>query len=414
MKTNKDKASRKKVNNINSALGFVWKSTLEELKLRVDDEAMDKWFYCFSIVKMKKNLVVFRYTGNGDMKEFNDKWKEVFFDCFFTVLGYETEIKIEQVKTREDKKDRRIRKLRAFIAAAALVCAAAAVIVLGMSYISNLTFEEDFYQVGNGRINGNLRIIQLSDLHNSKFGKDNDKLVERITLLKPDLIVATGDMVDKHGSTDGFVELCKRLSDIAPVYAVYGNNENDIVYQSKMTRDELDEMTGKDPEKLKKSNDELKAALEKVGVTVLLNEQTTVEIGENTVDIYGVLTTNPSAFWEYNQENYDKFLNEDKNRFKLMLCHEPYIFEEFGDGYWGDLILCGHTHGGIVRVPYMGGLYERKNGLFPEKKQDIDAYVAGKYDILGKSLIVSRGLTNRGFIRIANKPELVIIDVNRY
>ena len=147
MKTNKDKASRKKVNNINSALGFVWKSTLEELKLRVDDEAMDKWFYCFSIVKMKKNLVVFRYTGNGDMNEFNDKWKEVFFDCFFTVLGYETEIKIEQVKTREDKKDRRIRKLGAFIAAAALVCAAAAVIVLGMSYISNLTFEEDFYQV---------------------------------------------------------------------------------------------------------------------------------------------------------------------------------------------------------------------------------------------------------------------------
>ena len=103
MKTNKDKALRKKVNNINSALGFVWKSTLEELKLRVDDEAMDKWFYCFSIVKMKKNLVVFRYTGNGDMNEFNDEWKEVFSDCFFTVLGYETEIKIEQVKPREDK-----------------------------------------------------------------------------------------------------------------------------------------------------------------------------------------------------------------------------------------------------------------------------------------------------------------------
>ena len=149
-------------------------------------------------------------------------------------------------------------------------------------------------------------------------------------------------------------------------------------------------------------------------MTVLLNEQTTVEIGENTVDIYGVLTTNPSAFWNYNKETYDKFLNDDTSNFKLMLCHEPYIFETFGDGYWGDLILAGHTHGGIIRIPYMGGLYERKNGIFPERKTDTDAYIAGKYDIMGKTLIVSRGLTNRGFIRIGNKPELVIIDVNRY
>ena len=410
----KKKASHKSVNNVNSALGFVWKSMLEELKLRVDDEAMDKWFYCFSIVKIKKNLVVFRYTGNGDMAEFDEKWKELFTDCIFTVLGYETEIKIEQVKVGENKKSRIVRRLCAAVLVAVLVCVAAAVIVLGMNYIGNLSFEEDFYQVGDGKINGNLRIIQLSDLHGCEFGKDNDKLIERITMLKPDLIVTTGDMIDKHDSTDTFVNLCERLSDIAPVYAVYGNNEDDIVYNSKMTRDELDEMTGKDPDKLKKSDDKLKAELEAAGVTVLLNEQATVEIGENTVDIYGVLTTNPSAFWEYNEDNYDKFLNSEKNHFKLLLCHEPYIFEEFGDGYWGDLILAGHTHGGVVRVPYMGGLYERKNGIFPEKKKDIDAYIAGKYDILGKSLIVSRGLTNRGFIRIANKPELVIIDVNRY
>ena len=295
-----------------------------------------------------------------------------------------------------------------------LVCLAAAVIVLGMSYIGNLTFDEDFYQVGSGKVSGNLRIIQLSDLHSSKFGKDNDNLVERITLLKPDLIVTTGDMVDKHGSSDTFVKLCKRLSDVAPVYAVYGNNEDDIVYKSHMTRKELDKMTGKDPKKLKKSDDKLRASLESAGVTVLLNEQTTVEIGENTVDIYGVLTTNPSAFWNYNKETYDKFLNDDTSNFKLMLCHEPYIFETFGDGYWGDLILAGHTHGGIIRIPYMGGLYERKNGIFPERKTDTDAYIAGKYDIMGKTLIVSRGLTNRGFIRIGNKPELVIIDVNRY
>ena len=85
-----------------------------------------------------------------------------------------------------------------------LVCLAAAVIVLGMSYIGNLTFDEDFYQVGSGKVSGNLRIIQLSDLHSSKFGKDNDNLVERITLLKPDLY-------SHHGRYGGQTQLVGHL-----------------------------------------------------------------------------------------------------------------------------------------------------------------------------------------------------------
>ena len=225
-------------------MDFVWKNTLDALKLRVDDDVMDKWFYRFSIVKVKRNLVVFRYTGDGDMEEFDEKWRKIFCDCFFTILGYETEIKIEKVRPAVKKKNRHVRKLGATAFAAVLVCLAAAVIVLGMSYIGNLTFDEDFYQVGSGKVSGNLRIIQLSDLHSSKFGKDNENLVERITLLKPDLIVTTGDMADKHSSSDTFVKLCKRLSDVAPVYAVYGNNEDDIVYKSHMTRKEIDKMTG--------------------------------------------------------------------------------------------------------------------------------------------------------------------------
>ena len=85
----KNKTSAKKENNVNSALDFAWKNTLDALKLRVDDDVMDKWFYRFSIVKVKRNLVVFRYTGDGDMEEFDEKWRKIFSDCFFTILGYE-------------------------------------------------------------------------------------------------------------------------------------------------------------------------------------------------------------------------------------------------------------------------------------------------------------------------------------
>lgn len=414
MNTNLNDRKSPHENNINGAQGVLWKRTLEELKNHVDDAAMEKWFDCFSIAKVKRNAFVFRYTGNGDMQEFNEKWYDVFVECFFEVLGYRTEIKIEQRKINNGEKRQYRRRFCKIIVALLCVCAAAAVIILGMSYLENLSFEEDFYQVGSGKINGNLRIVQLSDLHSTEFGDNNDKLVERIARLQPDIIVATGDMVDKSTSMNVYVELCRRLTEIAPVYAVYGNNEDDIVYGCSMSREDLDKMTGGDSEKLRKSDDALKAALEDAGVTVLLNEQATVEIGDNMVDIYGVLTTNPSAFWEYDADSYDAFLNTNTDHFKLMLCHEPYIFEEFGDGYWGDLMLAGHTHGGVVRLPYLGGVYEQKNGIFPEKKEDIDAYIAGEYDISGKSLIVSRGLSNRGFIRIGNTPELVIIDVNRY
>lgn len=404
---------KEKINNIPRALDYAFKNTLETLKTRTSEDAMDKWFNNFSIVRIKKNLVVFRYTGNDDLSEFYENYYDIFTECFFDTIGYETEIKIEQVRIAEYKNKSRSKRIWAGILACILVCAAGLVVLVGMNYLDNLTFEEDFYQVGSGKIGGNLRIIQLSDLHDASFGKDNETLIGRISVLKPDIIVTTGDMVDKHDSVDNVVSLYAKLTEIAPVYCAYGNNEDDIVYASHMTREELDSMTDGDPEKLKKSDDAFRAALEKVGVHVLLNEKASAQIGENTVDIYGVLTTNPSAFWNYCEDSYDGFLNEDTGNLKVLLCHEPYIFETFGEGYWGDLVLCGHTHGGVVRLPYLGGLYERKNGLFPEKKPD-DTYIAGKYDLSGKTLIVSRGLSNKGVVRIGNQPELVIIDVNRY
>ena len=125
-----------------------------------------------------------------------------------------------------------------------------------------------------------------------------------------------------------------------------------------------------------------------------------------------MLTANPSAFWPYAGESYGAFAQENPGRFKLMLCHEPYVFEQFQGERWADLVLCGHTHGGVVRIPYAGGLYERAHGLLPELLDE--AYVYGQYSVGSTPLIVSGGLTNRGAIRVNNRPELVIIDVSRY
>lgn len=184
-----------------------------------------------------------------------------------------------------------------------------------------------------------------------------------------------------------------------------------------MSLDSIDQLLGctkedRDAGKFRELDDPLRTQLEEAGVHVLLNEMEQIEVNGNIVDIYGVLTSNPSAFWPYTEKTYGGFLNEDQENFKLLLCHEPLVFYTFGEGYWGDLILCSDTHGGVIRVPYLGGLYTRDGGLLPEARDK--GYVYGLYDCGGNPLIVSSGLTNRGLIRVNNQPELVVVDVNRY
>ena len=130
-----------------------------------------------------------------------------------------------------------------------------------------------------------------------------------------------------------------------------------------------------------------------------------------TVDIYGVLTSNPSSFWSYSGKAFSDYIYENPDNFKITAIHEPFIFEEFEPEFWGDLMICGHTHGGVMRVPVLGPLYTHEGGLFPEKSGD---FVYGRYDTQGNPLIVSSGLENKNILRVNNQPELVIIDVNKF
>jgi predicted MPP superfamily phosphohydrolase len=106
----------------------------------------------------------------------------------------------------------------------------------------------------------------------------------------------------------------------------------------------------------------------------------------------------------------DYIYGESEN-LKITAVHEPFIFEEFQPEYWGDLMLCGHTHGGMIRVPVLGPLYTREGGLFPERS---GCFVYGRYSTAGKTLIVSSGMDNSSLLRMNNQPEVVVIDINKY
>jgi len=212
------------------------------------------------------------------------------------------------------------------------------------------------------------------------------------------------------------VSLCGKLAEVAPSYYIYGNNEVERYYKSALTQVELDEKfdfddKNRDPKKLLELTDEFEKELEAVGVKVLKNEQETLVVGTTKVDVYGVLTSNPSSFWSYAGDSFDEFLYNDTDNLKITAIHEPFIFNEYETETWGDIAICGHTHGGVARIPMLGAFYTHEGGLLPEREGD---YVYGRYEVSGRPLIVSSGLVNNDLLRINNQPEIVIIDINKF
>lgn len=412
------KDSRRK--KLSLALQSIWSVTVEKLSAVLPESAMEEWVNHFELVDLSMKSAVIRMNGNGDLNRFQDLYYDTFADCLFEVLGYEVNIKFKQKKTGVQHSRVAARRIALLLLSLLFLALAVMAVVVGINYVQNMEFQETFYQVSSGKITRELRIIQLSDLHNTVFDENNNDLVRRIEKLEPDLIVMTGDMIDQNDeSWDVTLDLCRRLTGVAPVYYIYGNNERKTVFEDPMTLESLDQRfsitegsdTFRSPELLASLEDGLCARLEETGVQVLRNEGATIQVAGNTVDVYGILTANPSSFWPYAGETAADFLYGDTDHFKLLLSHEPYIFQELRGEYWGDLALCGHTHGGVIRVPKLGGLYEQAEGLFPERQ---GAYVLGQYSVNGTPLIVSGGLTNRGMIRVNDQPELVIVDVNRY
>ena len=319
--------------------------------------------------------------------------------------------------TLTTKTKKNIRVLELFLISLIFVLIAASIAIIGCNYVGNRTFKETFYSVSSLKVNNKIRIIQISDLHNCSYGKNNRKLVDRVKNLKPDLIIYTGDITDSGAkSNDRVVSLCKDLADVAPSYYIYGNNEVEKYYDIPLTQESLDKKFGfndnnRDPSKLLEITDELTKKLKASGVTVLKNNSETITVGKTEVDIYGVLTSNPSSFWSYAGESFDEYMYSNENNLKITAIHEPLVFEEYSPDSWGDLMLAGHNHGGTVKIPMIGPLYTHDGGLLPDRGGH---FVCGRYEVQGRPLIISSGLENKNIMRINNQPEIVIVDINKF
>ena len=239
-----------------------------------------------------------------------------------------------------------------------------------------------YYTVYSDKVTKPFRIVQLSDLHAEKYGKDMKNLIAAIDAEQPDLVALTGDIYDDK--LDNSKTTSVLLKDIGSRYnCIYiaGNHEFYDVEQWRVQ----------------------KAEAESFGVTVLEGED--IPVGEITV-------CGSARRADDDYDTREKALKRcaegtDPDRFSLLLVHFPHFIDEYRSYACFDLILCGHTHGGQWRLPWtQNGLLAPDEGFFPK-------YSGGRIDFDDTVMIVNRGLTRTKvkLPRIFNNPEVVVVDI---
>ena len=250
-------------------------------------------------------------------------------------------------------------------------------------------FEVNFYQVESTHVNTNVRIVVISDVHLSEYGEDNKELVEAVRALEPDLIISAGDLVT-YGVSDyeNMLSLCRQLVEIAPTYGVMGNHEDEKTY---LEHDE-----------------QLRQRFKDTGMILLINKCERLKIRNNDIELVGV-SGGTEGFDLYGGKDTMEKLEENPNVLRICIAHVPTLFKERLEDYDFDIGIAGHTHGGVVRLPMIGGLYSAEEGFRPQ-------FDGGLYTLDNDAtLFVSRGLGNSGKIpRFYNTPELAVLDVRWY
>ena len=216
-----------------------------------------------------------------------------------------------------------------------------------------------------------LKIAQVSDLHNTRFGNNNKKLVALLEEAQPDLIAITGDLIDsRRTDPDIAIAFAREAVKLAPTYYIPGNHEARL------------------PEDYTK----LKAALSDLGVVVLENESILLEKDGQGITLSCLMDPDFGIPWP----------EIDADTYQVVLSHRPELLEQYAQ-LGLDLVLTGHAHGGQFRLPFIGGLFAPHQGFFPK-------YDSGIYEKENTTMVVSRGLGNSLFpLRFNNRPEVVII-----
>ena len=258
----------------------------------------------------------------------------------------------------------------------------AAAILIGFWYFENNVIVTEEFQLSSDRVPAafdGFRIVEIADLHGKSFGPDSEDLLRAVREAEPDLIAIDGDLADEETDLSVIQVLVEGLTEIAPTYYVTGNHEW-----------------------VMEDRDALLAILEGAGVAVLHNEFYLLTKDGESIVLAGVDDPNGP----YDQKTPEELVSEIR-----AACGDPYILMlahrndqlDLWSALAVDTVLTGHGHGGVVRLPFAGGLIGVNRELFPY-------YTAGLYSQGRTDMIVSRGLGNSVVnFRLFNRPHLPVI-----
>ncbi len=250
------------------------------------------------------------------------------------------------------------------------------------------------YTVAVEGLTNAVRAVVISDLHGRELGKNNVRLIAKTAEQFPDVIFLAGDLIDRNSGEEDVRELerlIQSLSEIAPVFFSLGNHE-----QAYMQND-----------------DSLLERIEAAGATVVNDSFVDASIADQVLRVGGTL--GHGFYFGRSEEEFTSsaeyvFLKEFENTDLPTIClaHRPdtFIFNGAYNMWDIDVVISGHTHGGLVRLPFVGGLYAPMQGFFPE-------YDRG-YFTLGDNMqmIISSGLAGHGALpRVNNLPEIAVVDL---
>lgn len=284
-----------------------------------------------------------------------------------------------------------------------------AVLLIIWSFIERKWIRVTQYQVKTKKWDKKVKptkIIVLADLHNCTFGYRNEKLIDKIQELNPDIVLVAGDMITKQvpSMDSNAYYLLENLTQKYPVYYGYGNHEQTMEGQWKKDEDpEREQM-------LYQSWIEYKQKLSQLGAIFLDNEMVHWSNGKVEIALAGV-SIGKEFFRKKNipsmERGYigEQLENQAGDRLSILSGHNPVYFKEYAD-WGGDLIFAGHIHGGMVRLPILGGMISPQVKFFPK-------YDWGKFEQDGSTMIVSRGLGSHSIMpRLFNPPELICVTVS--
>lgn len=235
------------------------------------------------------------------------------------------------------------------------------------------------------------RIVMLSDLHDNVYGISLEGLYEMIDAQKPELVIVAGDLLTRKHSdgSDEVVALLGRLTEKYPVFFSNGNHETKVnIYR----------------EKYGSRYDLLMSDLQRIGVRILNNAHVDYRKNGENIHIYGLELEKEFFLVRHrpklSTEHIKGLLGDAPQGYNILIAHNPMFFENYAA--WGaDLTFSGHVHGGIVRLPFFGGVLNPDYRLFPR-------YDGGEYRNGDSVMLLGRGLgTHTINLRINNPPELV-------